>query len=39
MDLTNNHSFIVKLNEFVNPRKVLDTIKKFEFLSKIGKNR
>lgn len=39
MDLTNNHSFIAKLDEFVNPRKVLDTIKKFEFLSKIGKNR
>lgn len=38
MDLTNNHNFLSKLNEFTNIRKVKDTIKKFEFLSKIGKN-
>lgn len=39
MDLTNNHSFMSKLDEFINIRKVIDTVKKFEFLSKIGKNR
>ena len=38
MDLANNHNFLSKLNEFSNIRKVKDTIKKFEFLSKIGKN-
>lgn len=37
MDLTNNHNFLSRLNEFKNIRKVKDTIKKFEFLSKIGK--
>lgn len=37
MDLTNNHNFLVRLNDFTNIRKVKDSIKKFEFLSKIGK--
>ncbi len=39
MDLSNNHNFLSKLDEFTNIRKVKDTIKKFEFLSKIGKNK
>lgn len=39
MDLSNNHSFLSKMDEFTNIRKVKDTIKKFEFLSKIGKNK
>lgn len=39
MDLANNHNFLSKLDEFTNLRKVKDTIKKFEFLSKIGKNQ
>lgn len=39
MDLSNNHNFLSKLGEFTNIRKVKDTIKKFEFLSKIGKNK
>ncbi len=38
MDLANNHNFLPRLDEFTNIRKVKDTIKKFEFLSKIGKN-
>lgn len=38
VDLTNNHNFLSKLNEFMSIRKIKDTIKKFEFLSKIGKN-
>ena len=33
-----NHNFLPRLDEFTNIRKVKDTIKKFEFLSKIGKN-
>ena len=37
MDLTNNHNFLLRLNDFTNIRKVKDSIKKFEFLSKIGK--
>ena len=39
MELVNNHNFLSKLDEFTNIRKVKDIIKKFEFLSKIGKNQ
>lgn len=37
MELTNNHNFLLRVDDFTNIRKVKDTIKKFEFLSKIGK--
>lgn len=37
LDLVNNYGFLDRLKENIAPKKIMDIIKKYEFLSKLGK--